>query len=54
VSVGCDGRILIWQLSQHQKTLRLADGYLPSYLFMLFTSYIIVFVIITFTSAWQR
>jgi len=27
VSVGCDGRILIWQLNQHQKVLRLIDGF---------------------------
>jgi len=34
VSVGCDGRILVWQLNPHQKTLRLTDGYSPSYLFV--------------------
>jgi len=27
VSVGYDGRILVWQLNQHQKQLRLVDGF---------------------------
>jgi len=27
VSVGSDGRILVWQLNQHQKQLHLVDGF---------------------------
>lgn len=27
VSVGCDGRILIWQLYQHQQAMKLVDGF---------------------------
>jgi len=42
VSVGCDGRILVWQLQQHQKVLRLTDGYLPSYLFKFIFNFVVV------------